>query len=139
MIDAMELLVHSGRPAIRFAAAPGPGRCGPALCRLSRSAGAAPAPVSRTREQVDGVVGDLLKGRLRAEPAKTKLLETRREVQRGWRAVSEILVAEGHPDLAAQVRDFAARMPPPRTDREAIAEALLKHVRQLRPREGPTR
>src|SRR5205085_2349438 len=96
--------------------------------------------VSRhTREQVDGVAGDLLKGSLRIEPAKAKLLETRREVQRGWRAVSEILVAEGHPDLAAQVRDFAARMPPPRTDREAIAEALLKHVRQLRAREGPTR
>src|SRR5438876_2736242 len=70
--------------------------------------------VSRhTRERVDGVAGDVLKGSLRIEPAKAKLLETRREVQRGWRAVSEILVAEGHPDLAAQVRDFAARMPPP--------------------------
>jgi len=59
----------------------------------------------------------------------------------GWRAVSEILVAEGHPDLAAHVRDFAARMPPPRTDREAIADTLLKHVHQARAREreGPTR
>src|SRR5256886_10799834 len=93
----------------------------------------------RTRERVDAVARDVVKGSLRIEPAKAKLLETRREVQRGWRAVSEILVAEGHPDLGAQVRDFAARMPPPRTDREAIAEALLKHVRQLRAREGPTR
>src|SRR6266480_1653549 len=96
--------------------------------------------VSRhTRERVDGVAGDLLKGSLRIEPAKAKLLETRREVQRGWRAVSEILVAEGQSELAAQVRAFAAKMPPPRTDREAIAEALLKHVGQLRAREGPTR
>ncbi len=95
----------------------------------------------RTRERVDDVAGDVLKGSLRNEPAKAKLLETRREVQRGWRAVSEILVAEGHPDLAAQVRDFAARMPPPRTDREAIADTLLKHVHQARAREreGPTR
>ena len=96
--------------------------------------------VSRhTRERIDGVASDLVKGGLRVEPAKAKLLETRREVQRGWQAVSEILVAEGQSELAAQVRDFAARMPPPRTDREAIAEALLKHVRQLRAREGPTR
>src|SRR6266513_1222934 len=98
--------------------------------------------VSRhTRERVDGVASDLLKGSLRIEPAKAKLLETRREVQREWRAVSQILVAEGHPDLAAQVRDFAARMPPPRTDREAIADTLLKHVHQARAREreGPTR
>ena len=96
--------------------------------------------VSRhTRERVDGVASDLLKGSLRIEPAKAKLLETRREVQRGWQAVSEILVAEGQSELAAQVRAFAARMSPPRTDREAIAEALLKHVRQLRARDGPTR
>ena len=96
--------------------------------------------VSRhTRERVDGVASDLLKGSLRIEPAKAKLLETRKEVQRGWQAVSEILVAEGQSELAAQVRAFAARMSPPRTDREAIAEALLKHVRQLRARDRPTR
>ena len=96
--------------------------------------------VSRhTRERVDGVAGELVKGNLRIETGKAKLLETRKEVQRRWHAVSEILVADGQSELAAQVRAFAARMPPPRTDREAIAEALLKHVRLLRAREGPTR
>src|SRR6267154_1251217 len=92
--------------------------------------------VSRhTRERVDSVAGELVRGNLRIETGKAKLLETRKEVERGWRAVSEILVAEGQPELAAQVRAFAARMPPPRTDREAIAEQLLKQVRHARARE----
>ena len=96
--------------------------------------------VSRhTRERVDGVAGELVKGNLRIETGKAKLLETRKEVERGWRAVSEILVVEGQPELAAQVRAFVARMPAPRTDREAIAEQMLKHVRHARAREGPTR
>ena len=49
---------------------------------------------------------------LRPGTHKAKLLETRKEVERGWRVVSEILVAEGQPELAARVRAFAARMPP---------------------------
>jgi hypothetical protein len=57
----------------------------------------------------------------------------------GWWGVSEILIAEGQPELAAQVRAVAAKMPPPRTDREAIAEQLLERVRHARLREGPTR
>src|SRR5205807_6979841 len=92
-----------------------------------------------TRERVDGIAQELLKGNLRVEAGKAKLLETRKQVERGWWAVSEILIAEGQPELAAQVRTFAAKMSPPRTDREAIAEQLLKHVRHARSREGPTR
>jgi type IV secretory pathway VirD2 relaxase len=92
-----------------------------------------------TREHVEGITHELLRRNLRVEVGKAKLLETRNEVQKGWRAVSEILVVEGHPELAAQVREFAARMPPPRTDREVIAEQLLEPVRRARAREGPTR
>lgn len=96
--------------------------------------------VSRhTRERVDGVASQLLNRDLRVEAGKAKLLETRKEVERGWRAVSEILVAEGQSELAARVREFAASMPLPRTDREAIAEQLLKHVSHARAREAPTR
>src|SRR5437660_5313781 len=92
-----------------------------------------------TRERIDGITSELPKGNRRVEAGKAKLLETRKEVERGWWAVSEILIAEGQPELAARVRGFAARMPPPRTDREAIAEQLLKHVRRARTRDGPTR
>jgi predicted transcriptional regulator len=83
-----------------------------------------------TRTRAEAVAADLWKGNLRAEPGKAKLLETRREVERGWWAVSDILVAQGRPELAAEVRRFSAQMPPPWTDREAIAEELRGHPRE---------
>lgn len=92
-----------------------------------------------TRERAEVVATDLLKGNLRVEPGKAKLLETRREVERGWLAVSDILVAEGQPELAAQVRRFSAQMPAPRTDRELIAEALRRQPREARARDDPAR
>jgi sirohydrochlorin ferrochelatase len=92
-----------------------------------------------TRERAEAVAAELSKGNLRVEAGKAKLLETRREVERGWWAVSDILVAEGRPKLAAQVRRFSAQMSPPRTDREAIAEALQRRTREGRTRgETPT-
>jgi hypothetical protein len=84
--------------------------------------------------RVEAVAADLLNGNLRAEAGKAKLLETRREVDRGWRAVSDILIAEERPGLAAQVRRFSAQLPPPRTDRESIAEALRRNTREPRSR-----
>jgi hypothetical protein len=93
----------------------------------------------RTRARVHAVAGELLKGRMQTEAGKATLLETRTEVERGWRAVSDILVAEGRRELAAQVRRFAAQMPLPRTDREQIAYSLGKHIRDARAREPPTR
>jgi hypothetical protein len=83
------------------------------------------------------VAAELFRGNLRVEVGKARLLETRKEVERGWRAVSDILVAEGRPKLAAQVRQFSAQMPPPWTDRESIAEALRRHTREVRIRDDP--
>jgi hypothetical protein len=90
-----------------------------------------------TQARTEAVVADLLKGSLRVEAGKARLLETRREVERGWWAVSDILVAEGRQDLAAQVRRFSAQMPPSWTEREAIAEALRRQTREARTRNEP--
>jgi hypothetical protein len=81
------------------------------------------------RVRAEAVVAELSKGNLRVEAGKANLLETRREVNRGWWAVSDILVAEGRSELAAEVTRFSAQMPPPRTDRESIAQALRRHTR----------
>jgi len=89
-----------------------------------------------TRTRAEAVAAELLKGDLRIETGKARLLETRRAVERGWWAVSDILVADGRPELAAQVRGFSAHMPPPRTGRELIAEAL-RHTREVRTRDDP--
>jgi len=88
----------------------------------------------RTRAQVHAVAGELATRRVQTEPGKARLVQTREAVQRGWEAVSEILMAQGRPELAAEVRRFAAQMRPPRTDREQIAAALRMHLREARAR-----
>jgi hypothetical protein len=87
--------------------------------------------------RVEAVAADLLRGTQRAEAGKVKLIETRRDVERGWWAVSDILIAEGRPELATQVRRFSAQMPPLRTDRESIAEGLRRRIHEPRTREVP--
>jgi hypothetical protein len=93
----------------------------------------------RTRARAEAVAAELLKENLRVESRKARLLETRIEVERGWWGVSDILVAEGRPELAAQVRQFSAEMPPPWTDREWIAYALRRHTRGALAHDEPAR
>ena len=91
----------------------------------------------RTRARVEGVARELLKGELRADSGKARLLETRKEVERGWSAVGDILKGEGRGELAKEVWRFSAEMPPPRTERELIAEDLRRRVRDARTRGHP--
>ncbi len=60
------------------------------------------------------------------EPGKAKLLRTRQEAQRAWSVVGDLLTQQGRPDLSAEIRRFAAHMPPPMTEREWIAEGLVE-------------
>ena len=90
-----------------------------------------------TRERAEAVAAELLKGNLRVEAGKARLLETRRDVERGWWTVSDILVREGQPELAGQVRRFVSEMSPPRTEKEFIAHELLAHSRKAHVRESP--
>jgi hypothetical protein len=88
---------------------------------------------------VEEVGREILSGRLRNEPGKETLIETRKAIERGWWQASEILAAQGQRELAKEVKQFVGRMPPPRTDREMIADELRRHHRDARVREGPTR
>jgi predicted transcriptional regulator len=65
---------------------------------------------------------------LRVEPGKAKLVETRRAVEQGWRAVGEILANQGDAQLADAVTRFRRELPPPRTEREWMAAALLNRT-----------
>jgi type IV secretory pathway VirD2 relaxase len=82
------------------------------------------------RDRAYAVRSALEKGEFTVEEGKWTLRATRREVEQGWRAVSEILVAQRHPELAAEVRRFVTEMPPPLTEREQIAAAILQRTRQ---------
>jgi hypothetical protein len=81
------------------------------------------------RAQVEAVAGELLKGKISVEPSKSKIVETRRWVEAGWRNVSEILVQQGQTDLATQVRRFVGAMSLPGTEKERVAAALLETMR----------
>lgn len=91
------------------------------------------------RDRVESVAGEILRGHLRFEPGKSKLIETRRAVGRGWRTTSAILATQGHHELAARIHRFLAQMPQPLTERERVATVLLATQRELQPRTVPPR
>jgi hypothetical protein len=77
-----------------------------------------------TRTRSEAVAQELLEGDLRIEQGRASLLETRKQIERGWHAVGAMLMEEGHVKLAHQVWRFTAEMPPPKTERDLIAEDL---------------
>jgi len=70
------------------------------------------------------------------EPAKLQLRETRRELEQGWLAASEVLRSQGQTALAEQTRHFVCSLRPARTEREWLMAGLLEQTgRQRAPRE----
>lgn len=89
---------------------------------------------ARAEAVADGLLTGKLRvtGKLRAEPGRSKLIETRQEVERGWRTTSDILMAQGHAQLAGHVLRFLADMPKPMTEQERLAVALKGKARPPR-------
>jgi hypothetical protein len=83
----------------------------------------------QTVARAESVAAELLKGELRGEPGKSKLIETREEAKRGWLAASRVLRAQGHPELAAAVERFVVEMANSATEREQVARQLLSRSR----------
>jgi hypothetical protein len=82
------------------------------------------------RTQVQSVERELLKGDIRVDSGKGKLIGTRQAVERGWLAAADILAGEGRYDLADSVRRFVERFAPARTEQEQIAAALRQRNRE---------
>ncbi len=82
------------------------------------------------RAQAEAVAAELVKGGVRAEPGKRTLIETRRQVETGWRSIADRLAKDGHQNLARDVQRFVDRMTPPSTTRESIADELLQRARE---------
>jgi hypothetical protein len=78
------------------------------------------------RAQAEAVAYELLGGRIVVEPGRKDLVETRRQVVAAWRNVGDILIRQGEARLATEVQQFVDAMSPARTDKERIADALLK-------------
>ena len=79
---------------------------------------------THTHRRIESVASELLEGTLHVERGKSKLIETRRQVEGGWRAATGMLAAQGDQDLAEQVRRFMSKMPPVTTEKERLAAEL---------------
>ncbi len=75
------------------------------------------------RAQAEAVASELLKGNIRVEPGTRTLIETRKRVESGWRAVAATITGQGCRD-AASIERFVNEMPPPWAEREWVAHAL---------------
>jgi hypothetical protein len=84
------------------------------------------------RNRMELVAAEIAKGYLRPETGKQTMLQTRKEVERRWHALSEILNSEGQPKLAVDVRKFVEAMTRPLTEKEKVAIALAERAHQPR-------
>jgi hypothetical protein len=87
---------------------------------------------NRSRLRTELVAAEWLRGNLRVEAGKSMLVQTRKEVERGWWAVREILLREGQPELACQVKRFVNQMSPPLTENAQLAAGLVNRTRESR-------
>jgi type IV secretory pathway VirD2 relaxase len=92
---------------------------------------------THVRNRVEAVARELFKGDRHFDLGKARLLNTRKEVERGWQAVSEVLDSQGENALAGQVRQFADRLPLPMTEKEQLAAQLLDRTRDRPLRREP--
>lgn len=85
------------------------------------------------REREEAVAQELRNGNLRPGPGRLSLLQTRRDVERGWLAFADAAARAGLPDIADRVLRFLRQMPSVRTDREWIAENIRARARERAP------
>ena len=69
------------------------------------------------------------------DPAKLRMRETRRDLERGWLATGDGLRNQGQSALADQLRQFVRNLPPARTEREWLIAGLLDQGATRRARE----
>src|SRR5882724_11251596 len=84
------------------------------------------------REKLDGIVRELRATTPITDPARVRLLETRRAVVEGWNAVASKLEAQDEIVLGGHVRYFAMHLPPVLTDRERLAEQFIRFAKAQR-------
>jgi hypothetical protein len=82
--------------------------------------------------RTDAVTSELMRRGLQVEPGKVKLVQTRKEVQRRWRVIRQLLMTQGARGLAEEVGRFVDAMQPPMTAKEQLARQLSEQVRHRR-------
>lgn len=93
-------------------------------------------------ERVKDIANELAQTGTMRDPARAKLIETRKAVVVSWLKTADALEAQGEVILAADVRHFAGNLPPVMTDKERLAIEFIRHCESRRwaqnAREEPT-
>jgi hypothetical protein len=81
------------------------------------------------RERAESAVREMADRQTQPELGKARLLETRRQIVRGWSEIADDLVVQDLVELALAVRQFVKDLPPVLTEREWIRDRMLDQVR----------
>jgi hypothetical protein len=84
------------------------------------------------RHRVTDVATELRETGSFHDPARAKLLETRKAITHGWFDIADALDAQSEASLAGEARYFARHLPRVLTDKERIAVALVEHIANSR-------
>lgn len=83
---------------------------------------------SAIRAKVTKIATELAKNGNFSEPARAKLVETRKAVVANWMKIADTLDRQGEVVLAGDVRYFAKHLPPALTDTERLATKFAQHL-----------
>jgi hypothetical protein len=83
-------------------------------------------------ERVRTVADELRRGGVRSEPGLATLARTREAVMAGWRGIADSLDADSRSEDAKVIRRFVAQMPHVRTEKQWIADQLLRSLERVR-------
>jgi len=75
-------------------------------------------------KRAESIARELRNGAVQPGLGKSRLLQTRREVENGWLAFAEAAARAGMKEVADAAVRFVRSLPPPRTDRESTAERM---------------
>ena len=84
------------------------------------------------RGKVMTIASQLARNSRFSEPARAKLVETRRAVVANWMKIADTLDRQGEVSLAGDVRHFAKHLPPALTDTERLAAKFAQHLASSR-------
>jgi hypothetical protein len=83
-------------------------------------------------DRVIGIAQELSRSGNVADPARGRLLETRKSLVSAWMKAADVLDAQGEIILAGDVRYFASHLPSVLTDRQKLAAQFVGHIKKQR-------
>jgi hypothetical protein len=87
---------------------------------------------THVRTRAEAAALEVRSGKIRGEPGRRTLVETRRQVENGWRSIVSMLAKDGHRELAGEVQRFVDRMQPARTEHEGLRDELMARAQERR-------